>query len=304
MGVTRVTPGLIIERVLTNLNAQSRRILELQEQLSSGLRVNRPSDDPIDARRAVSIRQQISENEQFQSNITDASPHLSESSSQFEIIVDVVQRANVLTLQGANETNNQLQLDTIALEINQLLETVLESANHQTNRRFIFGGTRTLQVPFVATRSPSGDISAVAYTGNQVNIEVEIATNLRVVINENGARAFQSSVDLFQTLIGIRDDLRAGNQANLSNTRLDELETARNQVLLSQSRIGAVQNRLEQASASTEDFVLQLRAVLSDKIEADFADVVVNLNSQQNAYTAALNAAGRVIQPSLLDFLR
>ena len=303
MGAQRVTSGLIVQRTLNNLNAQTRRILQLQDQLSTGRRVVRPSDDPIDARRAVNVRALISQNEQYLSNIDDISPFLTETTSTIQRVVDVLQRVRELTTQGASETNGQDQLDAIAAEINQLLEDTVDSGNHQTNGRYIFGGTRTRNAPFTVTRV-GGEITAVNYVGNQERIEVSVSDGSRVVVNEPGDSVFQSSVDVFQVLIDIRDDLQAGNQASLQNVRLAELNTAIDQELLPLARVGAVQNRLERVAFNTEDFVIQLEKLLSEKVDADFAEVMVDLNSQSNAFQAALNAAGRVIQPSLLDFLR
>lgn len=302
MGAIRITQGLLVTRTLSNLNSQLRRIAVLQEQLSTGFRVNRPSDDPIDARRAINIRTLIGQSEQFLSNITDASPVLNETVSQLQQAVEIIHRANELTLRGANGTN-AAQLDVIALEVNQLLESFVVTSNHQTNGRFIFGGTRTLAEPFTVTRV-GGDITAVTYNGNAERIQVAISEGALVPMNEPGSLAFQNTVDIFQTLIDIRDNLLAGNQADLQNVRLDELDQALDQLLISEARVGAIQNRLDRVTVNTETFIVQLRTLLSEKIEADFADTIVNLTSQQNAFEAALNAAGRVFQPSLLDFVR
>ncbi len=304
MGAVRVTQGLLAHRLLTNLHGQMRRLSVFQERLSTGRRVNRPSDDPTDARRAVSVRNLIGQNEQFLANISDVGPQLGESESALRGLIDVVQRVQELTVQGASGTNGQDQLNLIALEVNQLLETVIEAGNHQTNGRYIFAGNRTLSEPFVATRNGAGEIVNVAYVGNDVLIEAAISEGSRIVVNEPGSAAFQDTVDIFNVFIGIRDDLRAGNQGSLQTTRLAELDQVLDQTLLSTARIGSIQNRLDRASFNLQDLVLGLQELLSDKVDADFADTMVHLNSETNALQAALNAGARVIQPSLLDFIR
>jgi len=82
------------------------------------------------------------------------------------------------------------------------------------------------------------------------------------------------------------------------------LETAREQSLASIARIGAIDNRLERITSDLEDAVLEYQEVLSDKIDADFAETVLGLAVAETALNAALNATARVIQPSLLDFIR
>ncbi|MDZ4858825.1 MAG: flagellar hook-associated protein FlgL [Candidatus Hydrogenedentes bacterium] len=304
MGIGRVTSQILVWRALSNLRNQSGRIVDLQTQLASGLRVNSPSDDPIDARRAINSRATIAKNEQYVQNIASAGPRLEETVTSLQTVTENLLRTRELTLRGANGTNGQSSLDILAEEINQILEGVVSTANHQTGNAYIFGGTRTTQPPFEVTRDANGDITAVSYVGNTDDINANIGDGVQVVTNEPGSAVFQSAEDIFQTMIDIRNDMLAGDQASLQNARIGQLETLRNQIGQGISRVGAVQNRLEAAAGELEDFQLQLQQVLSDSIDADFADVVLNLNAQSNAYQAALNAASRVIQPSLLDFIQ
>ena len=207
-------------------------------------------------------------------------------------------------MQGANGTYAQSQLDQMAIEINQLLEGVLDQANHETSGRYVFAGTHTLALPFEATRNAQGEITAVTYVGNDENIKIAISDGVNVIVNETGTDVFLTNQDIFQLLIDIRDDLRAGDQNSLRTLRLEELEVAQDQILISLARIGAIQNRIERAGANMEEFIVQLQKVLSDAIDADYAETVIHLNAQSNAFQAALDAAARVIQPSLLDFVR
>lgn len=304
MGIGRVTSQILVQRALSNLRSQSNRILDLQTQLASGLRVNAPSDDPIDARRAINARATIAKNEQYAQNIESAGPRLEETVTSLQTLNEAILRARELTLRGANGTNGQSALDILAEEVNQILEGAVNTANHQTGNTFIFGGTRTSQPPYEVTRDANGDITAVTYVGNTESINVTIGDGIDVVTNEAGSTVFQGGEDLFQTLIDIRDNLLAGDQTSLATSRLTELEGLRNQLSQGVARVGAVQNRFEAAKAEIEDFQLQLQQLLSDSVDADFADVIINLNAQSNAFQAALNAASRVIQPSLLDFIR
>jgi flagellar hook-associated protein 3 FlgL len=304
MAAIRVTPRLLAQRMLNNLQGQSRRMLELQEQLATGLRVNSPSQGPLATRRAISARAEMAKTEQYITNISTIGPQLLETTSTVQTMIDLVQRVRELALAGGNGTTNDAQRAAIAQEVNQLLESALSQANLQTNGRFLFGGTRTLNTPFLATRDAAGDITAVGYEGNTEAIRAEVSENVTVPVNETGFAAFLSKQDIFQTLIDVRDDLRNGNVDDLQNARLDELKTVQDQLLESLARVGAIQNRLERLSANHEDFVLHLQTVLSDAIDADFAETIVNLNSQSNALQAALNATARAIQPSLLDFVR
>ncbi len=307
MGIQRVTQRALVTRVLTNISDHQKKILTLQDQLATGLKVNRPSEDPLAARRAIDSRMEKAKLEQYLSNISTVGPTMAEAGTSLLSAVDIIQRSLELTLQGANGTNGQEQLDVIAGEINQLLEAMLDEANHQTNGRYVFGGTRTTAPPFEATRDANGDITAVAYVGNDENIRVEISEGELVPVNVSGEDAFMSTsastVDILDTLIQTRDNLLAGNTNGLT-TRLDEMNKAQDQLLRASSQLGAAENRLARTDENTRTILLQLEKVISDNIDADFAEVTVELNAQSNAFQASLSAAARVIQPSLLDFLR
>lgn len=304
MSIFRITQGLLVQHSLTNLNAQLNRLAELQDQLATGRRVNAPSDDPIAVRRAVNTRTGMQKNEQYLRNIQAVGPQLTETVTSIQTVLEALQRALELTVAGANGTYAQPQLDAIAGELNQLLEEIVVLSDRQTNGRYIFGGTHTLNLPYVTTRDANGDITAVTYEGNDEHIAVAISDGITVNVNEPGSVVFSSQQDIFQLLIDIRDSLRGGDQAALQNTHLGELDTAMEQLLLSMARVGAIQNRLERTSMNTEDFNMQLQELLSDTVDADYAETIMNLNAQSNAYQAALNAAARVIQPSLLDYVR
>lgn len=307
MVAIRVTQRILVDRVLQNITDQQRDILELQTQLATGLKVNSLSDDPLAARRAVNAQTEIRKNDQYLVNISNTSSALLESETSILTVVDLVQRARDLALQGSNSTNQQEQRDQIANEVNQLLESLLVEGNHITNGRYIFGGTRTNNAPFVETRNVDGEIASVVYEGNDENFQVEISEGVRVNANETGADVFTStsasSVDIFQVFIDLRDDLRAGNVGNLE-TGLSNLGAAEDQLLLSTARVGGLQNRFDEVDANLRNASQQLQRVISDNIDADFAEVTLNLNAQSNAFEAALNAGARVIQPSLLSFIQ
>ena len=303
MTALRVTTQLLVDRSVRNINNQTNRLLTLQEQLATGLRVNRPSDDPIDARRAVSIRSLIGKNEQYLANISMVNSPVAETNTSIETILSSFNRAWELTLRGANGTNAQSQLDALAIEIDQILEGIFSTANHETNGRYLFGGTRTTAPPYEAVRNAEGEITAVNFVGNTEAVRVAISDVLDLQYNETGPDVFSETQDISQTLIDVRDNLRAGDTGALGSVRLEEMETVRVQLTSALARVGSIQNRLDRSVEEFEEFTFQLQTQLSDAIDADYAEVITELNAQTNAFQAALSAAARAILPSLLDYV-
>ncbi len=302
MAVSRVTTQMMSDRIMRDLRFQTRRLLSLERQLATGYRVNTPSDDPLAARRAIASGAEIKNNEQYLSNITNVGPFLTESETALSSVTDILQRTNELTLQGINGTNEQAQRDEIAREVDQLLESTLSQTNSETAGRYVFAGSRTRQEPFEATRNAAREITAVNYVGNDEAIDIEISGDVTLPINITGDEAFVAGVDIHQTLINIRDNLRTGNMSAVEN-ELQNVQDGIEQTNIVRSGIGAIQNRLDRVVNDLEIVNLQLEGVISENIDADFAEVIVELNAQTNAFQAALNASGRIIQPSLLNFL-
>ncbi len=303
MSTVRVTQGLLTSRTVRNIQNSQRRMFDLQQQLATGYRIKSPSDDPSGSQRALSARTAIGKNEQYLRNINRVGPQLVETETTIQTVTDKLRRAKELTVQGATGTQGATEFGAIAEEINQILEQTLSSANLRTNNRYIFSGTRTLTPAFEAERDADGRITQVNFMGNTEKTQLAVSDGVTIDVNEDGHTVFQQQQDVFQLLIDARDNLVTGDQEALQD-RLAEFPVAEDQLLSGLARVGSVENRLERVVMDTEDFTLQLRQTLSDTIDADFAETIINLNVETNAFEAALVASARVIQPSLLDFIR
>jgi flagellar hook-associated protein 3 FlgL len=300
----RITQQILVESVLADIRHAQTRLAHTLRTVSTGRRINAPSDDPVGTARALDLRTAVSSTNQFMVNVRDATAFATESESTLRAVIDSYHRVRELTVRGASGTLNQEQRDTIALEINQLLESVVDHANTESNNRYLFSGTRTRITPFQATRDPvSGEITAVSYAGNSERFSVQVSPGITVPVNEPGDSAFQDLQDTFQTLMDIRDDLRAGDTDSLSNVRLGEVDNVMTQLLDGAALFGAKMNRLELVEQRLEDRLLGFQEHLSDTEDADLVEAVVRMNTQQTALEAALNAGARVLQPSLLDFI-
>ncbi len=304
MTTFRVTQRLLTDRALNHLSGTTRRILKLQDELSTGMRVNDPTDAPLDLRRGVGLRSEIAKDEQFLRNIVEISPHLNETETAAQNALNYFRRARELTVSAAGGAKDISQLTNIALEIDQILEGILDEGNHITNGRYIFAGTRTKSKAFEETRGTDGRIESVIYAGNDADIEVAISENSRVVINQSGDDVFMASQDAFQLLIDLRTDMESNDVNSLQGTRLAELDNVIDGLVSSMVRVGAIHNRFDKVTESTESYILGNQQSMSDALDADYAETLVNLNAENNAYQAALNATARSILPSLLDFVR
>jgi flagellar hook-associated protein 3 FlgL len=288
---------MLNQTLLYDLRNVTNQLSTSEQQLSSGYKLNQPSDDPYGASQALKLRADLAANRQYQSNVQDANSWQNVADTALGDIGDSIQRARDLVLQGANDTNASSDRQAIVTELNQLIDSIKTDANTQYAGRYIFSGTKTSTQPY---QLGSND----AYSGNTAMITREIGVGVQVTINQPGASIIGDDTSgLLATLRGIVTDLQSGNTNALSTTDLDALDSANDQLLNARAQVGALSNRLTTASnrlQSTEQSTTQL---LSNVQDADMTQVMINFSTQQAAYQAALRAGAQIIQPSLMDFL-
>ncbi len=301
----RITNNMLSRIFLLNLEKSATRLIQLQERLSTGRRINRPSDDPIGTTKALNLRLLEEQNLQYQKNIEDASSWLNFNDSVLGDLQTALYRAKELGIQGSDSALSAEDRKALAKEVNQILEHILSLTNSTFKGKYLFGGTQTTTLPYTATRDGiTGQITAVTPNPAGLNGEIqrEIGLGARLCINISGNDAFTKDVDLFQTLINLRDTLNADNPDGARNT-LDDLDTASNQLIVAQSEIGAKENRIESALSWLQDENLNLVKLLSETEDADIIKEIGDLQQQEVIYQSALALGGKILLPSLIDFI-
>ncbi|PKM44504.1 MAG: flagellar hook-associated protein FlgL [Firmicutes bacterium HGW-Firmicutes-8] len=299
----RVTQGMMVGNFLNNLNNNFRTMDKIQEQLSTGRRINRASDDPVGVVSSLRLRTGLTETEKYLSNVDDGKAWLETTDIALGQAGNILHRVRELTVQGANDTLPPQSLDAIAKEVAQLREQLIQVGNSTVDGRFIFGGYQTTNPPFIVSGLYGGD-PAIIYNGDNGTINYEIGVNIQVPINITGDSPFTSIMNIFDLLTDIKNDIAAGNTGSLSSVRLGQLDSVMDNMLSVRSDVGAKVNRMEMTKARLDDTNLNLSALLSKNEDIDTAKVITELKMQENTYQTALAAGARIIQPTLMDFLR
>ena len=291
----RITQASVHKGVQSNLQASLARLTKLQEQLSSGKAINRPSDSPTSAVAALRYRSDIRRSEQLKRNADDAVGWLDATDRALSAESTITLRARDLLLQGINASSGPDERAALAEEVDRLRESALAAANTSYLGRPIFGGTTTTPNAY--------DAGTGAYVGDTNAIQRSIAPNVAVQANVTGVDAFgPPGADLFKLLDDIADHLRSGSAAMSSD--LTALDAARQRISNTLATVGARTNQLEDVRGRVDEGMLDAQTALSNVESIDLPATVMQLQLQEVAYQAALSATSRVIQPSLVDFLR
>lgn len=311
MRVTSHTfPSLLVGQLEQLANRQNK----LQNQAATGQRIQFPEDDPTAMRRVLDLQTESVNVNQYRSNIQRLQEYSRIGYEVIRSMKTVVDRASeIATL--ADGTKSRDQLNTYATEIEQLLQQAAQQVNTQHRGDYLFSGTRNNVPPYDIVRDASNNVVSVTYQGNQSVASSEIAENVTLSVmtiggNNTGAGPrglvsdSRSGADFFNHLISLRDNLRAGNIADIKSVNMQELGRDEDNFLFHFGTIGAVQARLESADGIFRSRALSLEGLTSREADADLAQTMVRLSETQNAYRAALQSGGTILNQSLLDFLR
>jgi flagellar hook-associated protein 3 FlgL len=293
----RITTGMTQRNVLSDLNRVNERLSRTQQKVASNKEIARPSDDPFNASRALALRTSMESTQQYQRNIQDAQGWQETAEIALADITDAIGRAQELLVEGASDATPAEARLAIAAEMDQLIEGVKQTANATYRGRYVFAGTETDAPPYISGTD--------AYQGSTEVVERQIGPGVALPIGVLGTSFLGDGADgkLLQVLRDVSTHLQANDGTTL-RADVGLLDGKLDEVLGVRALNGARENRLEAALSRLGEVEESTLKQLSETEDADIAKTLIELNSQQAAYQAALKAGANIVQASLMDFLR
>ncbi|MCM3489926.1 flagellar hook-associated protein FlgL [Alkalihalophilus marmarensis] len=414
----RVTQMMLSTNSLKHINQGYNRLATLQDQLSTGKRITKASQDPVIAMKGMRYRSQVNEVEQFQRNLREVYSWMDAADSALDEATQAVQRIRELATQAANDTYEGTQRANIAKEIKQLREHIQSLANTKNSTKFIFNGTNTTKAPivdmegmdlersllfndpdgpdpahssnindfnltyggrtfqyvgtsendeliFLDTRqigklANSGDVNVdegefnekafqlkitkdgivfsepapkpvpgiddeddgptgpltktlreedviisrkTSVSANTQSVEIELMKGVTIPVNINASSVF--STGLFGDIIRLE---KALENPSIDGTELtgyiDDMFGHIDNIVSERAELGARINRVEMIENRLMEQNVFAKRIMSDNEDVDLERVIIDLTTQESVHRAALAVGARVIQPSLMDFLR
>lgn len=313
----RVTPNMLHRVALNDVDAARGRLARSQEQASSGLRINRPSDDPVGAAQVVGLATDAAAEAQFQRVISAVRGRVGSVENALSETNDLLIRLRELAIQGANGTQDAQTRSLIADEVESIHASLVSQANTKFAGAYVFAGFASATTPFAVSGTfdrATLTAPAVSFAGDANEIQAEIDDGVRVGVTLNGQRGFlgdangdnavdPGSENVFAVAQDLWRALVSNDRAAISAT-LDRIDRASAQISSERSRIGAVSAALDRAASGLAKRSVDTEQRTSNLRDADLARVVSDMVQQQAALQAGLSAMGRLVQPTLLDFLR
>ncbi|MZQ74606.1 MAG: flagellar hook-associated protein FlgL [Peptoclostridium sp.] len=303
----RITNSMMMSRMMLNMNNNLRNMDKEQSDLSTGVKIHRPSDDPVLVARSLKLHTDIAENQQFSKNVDDAYSWLDKTETSLNELNTVLQRTRELSVQASNGLLTAEDSQKIQAEIKQLKEHAIKIGNDTYIGRHIFSGFKTDE----KLLNDDGTIAVENTTGQ--NIEFQVGVSAKITVNVTGDQVFGKIVDkngdgtadkgLMDTMDDLISAMGKGDSTEISNL-LGDLDKHMGNILQVRGEVGARMNTVEVIKDRAEEMTLNFTDLLSKTEDTDMAESVMKLNMLESVYKASLSIGARVIQPTLVDFLR
>lgn len=295
----RVTQSMVSASILKNISSNYQQLSETQQQLSSGKKITKPSDDPVVATQGIAYRTDVSQVDQYTRNIDTANQWANSSDSALSEANQVLQRIRELTVQASSDTNTSDERKAIKDEVDQLTKQLATVANTQVAGKYIFNGTNTSIQPTTINSDGTVSVSIPSPNTDKVMVEVNQGVNLQVNVAPN--TIFTQS--LFDDLKKLSTNLGNGSDGKTISNSISDIDSHLNRLSATQSDLGARENRITLITNRLQDQQQIATTIMSKNEDVDMTKTLVDFQQQQAVYQAGLAVGAKIMQPTLVDFL-
>lgn len=339
----RVTNKMLSNSFLTDLSTNLQNMQKLQKQMTSGKEISKPSDDPAKVARAMQLTTDINANKQYNENISNTTNWLDTTDTALGQAGNVLQKIRELLVSSGNAAYGSSERQSIKDELNQRVDELTQILNTNYDGKYIFGGTRGTTKPVATAANGSNnnigyniDPADPAYAielakiNKKMNVEVSQGVTMDYNVTAGDMLQFNNEkgvgCDLSELLKAVVNHLD-GNLNTSTNTNasinakytdaptdnttslltgkdLQDVTDAINNILKVRAQVGAKQNRMDSAKSKNEDETNNMTTILSKTEDIDITQKTMEYATMQTVYMASLQTSARVIQPSLLDYLK
>jgi flagellar hook-associated protein 3 FlgL len=322
----RVTQSMLSNNMLRNLNTSYGKMSKLQDQIQSGTKITRPSDDPVIAVRGMAYRTELTKIEQYQRNTNEVNAWLDTSDEALDQVGSGLIRVKELVVQAANDTNTPEDRLKIFEEIKQIRLQMQDLGNTKVSGDYIFSGTKTNTPLFKdgAKNVPTGFDPTVNgpatstfadHPGMKEAVKVDVFEGIQLQMNTPARdEFFQIDSFLGELELILADPTKSGTDignalggsvgATIGATTIPTLDRVTENILAKRADIGARMNRLEMMENRLDLQFVNVTKQKSNNEDIDYAESITQMVTAESIHQAALSTGAKIIQQTLVDFIR
>jgi flagellar hook-associated protein 3 FlgL len=297
----RVSTNFVTNRAITDLRRLSEEQSRLHQNIATGRRLLKPSDDPAATSRVLNRQMEAERVGNYQSAASMAKSRSESSLTALTQMQKIASRISELTSLSAGAGPQSMA--AYGAEVSQLLEQATNVANSRFGADYIFAGTAVDAQPYTTARDTAGAITTVAYVGNDQDATVPMGDGRAVAPSPGAATTNPEIAAFLNNVVTLRDALATGDNTTvvtMNTTMADNEDTFINAI----GTVAAVQTRIESNQAQLTSRASDLQRLISGDTDADMATSMIRLTETQTAYQAALSSTANLFKLSLLDYLK
>jgi flagellar hook-associated protein 3 FlgL len=305
----KISTSLYFDRSTEQLSGVQARLTKVQEQLSTGLQIVKPSDAPDKASLVTRLQSELSRQAGYQDTLKAVNVRLTAEETALKNTSDVMYRIKELSVQAASDTLGAQDRQSIALELGSLRDQILSMANSQdSNGNYLFSGSRAGEPAF--NKDSNG---RVVYQGDHARMKVNVGDNRRMNLNMPGSDIFtrvvrddgkgnKVGVDFFQALDDLTQAVKSVDRTKIQRG-IAEVDKLQNGISEGLGQIGADLSVVDMQTNVLDQVVLRLQTTRSDIEDLDYTEAITRMNKDQLALEAAQSSFAKISQLSLFKYL-
>jgi flagellar hook-associated protein 3 FlgL len=292
--MNRISTNQIHDTAVANLQAAASRMAETQRQISTGKRLERPSDDPVAFRQIASVRDALAAIDQYRRNIDVATRKSDMADAAIGQANELMGRIAELSVQAGGGTLSATDRAAIAHEAEAIARNLVAIGNTKITDQYLFAGSAVLTKPF--SEAAAGSASYAGYAGNSGVMEVAIGAGTTVAVTLPGAFPFG---DAIAAIAALHTDLLANSAP--SGATMAALSAAGDGLSDARGVIGARANRAGQAQVEIEVMRTAAESLRSAIEDTDIAQAASEIARRSQAYQGAISATAKLFERSIWD---
>jgi flagellar hook-associated protein 3 FlgL len=298
----RVSNKIVADITEYNLNRITDALNQANLVVATQKRINTLADDPVGLTQVLNMRSSLSNIEQMGRNIAMGKSWLAASESAQRSVQDIVSDVKQLCVQMASANVGTAERQAAGEEVQNMLEEVVALSNTEVNGRYIFAGSKTDAAAYTLNADNS-----VTYDGDSHAFSVNVGKDASVEVGADGRSIFQPSGvgaadDIFVVLADLKTALDGSDVGGIQNA-LSALDTYFDHTNSTISDVGSKTLRMEIKDNILSELDLSTTERMSKVEDAEITEAIMDLKAQEVAYEAALSAASKVLQLSLVDYM-
>ncbi|MCH1967129.1 hypothetical protein [Paraclostridium sordellii] len=309
----RITNSSMITNHMFDTQQTLERMDTLNRQLDTSKQINRVSDDPHKAIKIMNLNNELKFTEKYNQNVEETVGWMNNTDSTLQEVGDLLGEIKTNILKVGNGTYSDEEIKAIHAEMNEKIKELGECLNSSHGGRHMFSGTAVNEVPMVMEEKDGVVTLKVNSAVNDKDLKAELSDGITVDYNVSAKEIFEKDgknyLDQINNLSKLMNDISNGkdveaNKKELLGTVKDDIDGLFNHTIDTRTTFGVRVNTAEKIKDFNDENILNMKAVLSSEQDVDHVKKFIELKSAELVYNASVQVGAKLIQPTVLDYLR